>query len=69
MLTVHVIVSVGLLGDSAGFLAVAIRAAETAEPGTRIEMANVLAMFAGVFGIPLSFLALLSGLALGVGTR
>jgi hypothetical protein len=32
-------------------------------------MVRVLAMFAGVFGIPLSFLALLTGIALGLGTR
>jgi uncharacterized membrane protein SirB2 len=69
LLTAHVMISVWLLGDSAGFLAVAIRAAMADDAGARVELAKVLAMFAGVFGIPLSFGALLSGLALGLGTR
>jgi hypothetical protein len=61
--------SVGLLGDSAGFLAVAIRAASTEDPEVVIEFVKVLNMFSLVFGIPLSVGALLSGLALGFGTR
>ena len=61
--------SVGLLGDSAGFLAVAIRAATTQDPAAVVEQIRVLRMFAFVFGIPLSFAALLSGIALGLGTR
>ncbi len=69
MLTVHVAVSVGLLGDSAGFLAVAIRHARADSSAVRDETREVLKLFATWFGIPLSFLALLSGLALGLGTR
>jgi hypothetical protein len=61
--------SVGLLGDSAGFLAIAIRAARTADPAAILEQIKVLVMFSVVFGIPLSFAALLTGLALGLGTR
>ena len=61
--------AVGLLGDSAGFLAVSIRAARTDDPAALLEQIRVLNMFAFVFGIPLSFGALLSGLALGLGTR
>lgn len=61
--------SVGLLGDSAGFLAVSIRTAATDDPAAGLELVKVLNMFAVVFGIPLSFGALLSGLALGLGTR
>jgi hypothetical protein len=38
LLTAHVIMSVGLLGDSAGFLAVAIRAATTDDPAVVIEL-------------------------------
>jgi hypothetical protein len=68
-LTVHIGLSVGLLGDSAGFLAVAIRAATTDDIGARLELIRVLQMFAHVFGIPLSFGALLSGLGLGLGTK
>ena len=67
MLTIHIVVSVGLLGDSAGFLAVAVRRAPPTTPrsSTRHEL---LGMFALFFGIPLSFLALITGIALGVGT-
>ncbi|HEY0874795.1 MAG TPA: DUF2269 family protein [Vicinamibacterales bacterium] len=69
VLTFHIAVSVGLLGDSAGFLAVAIRAARADDPATVMEMMRVLNMFAIVFGIPLSFAALISGLLLGFGTK
>src|SRR5690348_17330424 len=61
--------SVGLLGDSAGFLAVALRAATTSDPAAARELINVLKMFSVVFGIPLSFGALITGVALGLGTR
>ena len=68
LLTAHIVVAVGLLGDSAGFLAVAIR--RSTEHGAFRETANdLLNMFALVFGIPLSFLALLTGLALAIGSR
>jgi hypothetical protein len=69
VLVAHIAMSVGLLGDSAGFLAVAIRAARTDDFDVVIELVNVLNMFSLVFGIPLSFGALLSGLALGLGTK
>jgi hypothetical protein len=69
ILTAHIMMSVGLLGDSAGFLAVAIRAARAADHDVVVQLAKVLNMFALVFGIPLSFGALLSGLALGLGTK
>ncbi|MCB0873294.1 MAG: DUF2269 family protein [Thermoleophilia bacterium] len=65
----HIALSVGLLGDSAGFLAVAIRHARTDDPAVRDATRDVLKMFALWFGIPLSVLALLSGIALGLGTR
>ena len=68
-MTLHIAASVGLLGDSAGFLAVAIRADGAADPAAVLEMAHVLNMFAMVFGIPLSFVALISGVALGLGTK
>jgi hypothetical protein len=69
VLTAHIVISVGLLGDSAGFLAVAIRAATTDDPSAIVELTRVLQMFAFVFGIPLSVGALVTGLALGLGTR
>jgi len=69
VLTVHIVVSVGLLGDSAGYLAVAIRAATTNDPALARAAYQMLRMFSLVFGIPLSFAALLSGLLIGLGTK
>jgi hypothetical protein len=69
LLTFHIVVSVGLLGDSAGFLAVAIRGATTADPELARSSYELLSLFSVAFGIPLSFAALLSGLALGLGTK
>jgi hypothetical protein len=69
VLTAHIIMSVGLLGDSAGFLAIAIRAAGTDDPELMMESVRVLGMFSVVFGIPLSVGTLLSGVLLGVGTK
>lgn len=68
ILTIHIAVSVGLLGDSAGYLAVAIRGATTGDPALAHASYEMLRMFAFVFGVPLSFAALLTGLALGLGT-
>jgi hypothetical protein len=68
VLTIHIAVSVGLLGDSAGFLAVAIRRALSSDAAFVDASHDLLGTFALVFGIPLSFLALLTGIALGLGT-
>jgi hypothetical protein len=62
-------VSVGLLGDSAGFLAVAVRRSISDDPALITSAHQLLGMFAFVFGIPLSFATLLTGIALGLGTR
>ena len=64
-LTAHIIVSVGLLGDSAGFLAVAIRSTTSSDPSFADSGYQLLETFAFVFGIPLSVLALVTGLVLG----
>lgn len=69
LITTHVVLSVGLLGDSAGFLAVAIRRATSADQAFRQAARDMLAMFALYFGIPLSFLALLSGGTLALVTK
>ena len=69
VLTAHIMISVGLLGDSAGFLAVAIRAANTQDPAAVIEQVRVLNMFSMVFGIPLSIGAIVTGVILGLGTK
>jgi len=68
-LTAHIAVSVGLLGDTVGYVAVAIRASTEDDPLAVRESAHILNMFSLVFGIPLSFAALLTGIVLGLGTR
>jgi uncharacterized membrane protein SirB2 len=69
VLTAHIVVSVGLLGDSAGFLAVAIQAATTSDPAVAEGSRQTLEMFSVVFGIPLSALSILTGVTLGLGTK
>ena len=69
LLTAHILVSVGLFGDVAGFLAVAIRAAGTDDPEVARASYDILAMFSTFFGIPLSLGALLTGIGLGLGTK
>jgi hypothetical protein len=69
VITAHIIMSVGLLGDSAGFAAVALRLSNTVDPVARRELLETLNMFSLTFGIPLSLGTLVSGIALGVGTK
>jgi len=69
VLTVHIAASVGLLGDSAGFLAVALRGATTGDPELAAACWQLLEMFGFVFGIPLSLTALVTGLTLGLGSK
>lgn len=64
LLTTHILCSVALLGDVAGFLAVAIRAATTDDPALAAASYELLEMFSLVFGIPLSFGALITGVLL-----
>jgi uncharacterized membrane protein len=66
LLTIHIVVAVGLLGDSAGFLAIAIRAATTDDPRLATSSYELLRMFSYVFGIPLSFATLITGVGLGL---
>jgi len=66
LLVAHIAISVALLGDVAGFVAVAIRATLLDDPAAVAAHYDVLAMFSLVFGIPLSFGSLLSGVALGL---
>jgi hypothetical protein len=69
LLTAHIMMSVGLLGDSAGFAAVALRLSTTTDPVARLALLETLNMFSLTFGIPLSVGALVSGIALGAGTK
>lgn len=50
LLTFHIVVSVGLLGDSAGFLAVAIQGATTDNPDLATASYRTLSMFAVACG-------------------
>ena len=68
LLTVHIVAGVGLLGDVAAVLAVNVRAATTTDPTLAAASYELLAMFTVLFGIPLSFAALASGIALGLGS-
>jgi hypothetical protein len=69
VLCVHIVASVGLLGDCAVLLATSVRAASTDDPQLAASAYELMSMFSLVFGIPLSFASLLSGLALGWGTK
>ena len=68
VLMVHVIAGVGLLGDGGAVLAINVRAATTDDPGFAAASYELLAMFTVLFGIPLSFTALLTGILLGLAT-
>jgi Predicted integral membrane protein (DUF2269) len=69
VLTTHIVASVGLLGDVAALLATAIRAATTDDPELAHSAYELMSMFSFVFGIPLSFASLFTGLALGLGGK
>ena len=69
MLAAHIVISVGLLGEVSAFLAMAVRAAEADDPAFASAAYDLLAMFQILFGIPLSFAALATGLTLAIGGR
>jgi hypothetical protein len=69
VLTTHIVASVGLLGDCAALLAIHVRAATTADPALAASAYELQDMFSFVFGIPLSFAALLTGIVLGFSTK
>jgi hypothetical protein len=69
VLTVHIIASVALLGDVACFCVLAVVGATTDDPQLAASTWTLLETFSLVFGIPLSFTSLGSGLLLGWGTR
>jgi hypothetical protein len=68
VLTTHIVLSVGLLGDCAVLLATAIRASATGDTQLAASAYELMSMFSLVFGIPLSFGSLATGLVLGLGT-
>jgi uncharacterized membrane protein len=69
LLSAHVISSVGLLGASAALLLLAVTAGATGDAELRRSGYRFMTMFGFVFGIPLSFTALISGVTLGLGTK
>lgn len=69
ILSVHIAVSVALLGDVLALLAVTLMAMGVDDPVQARTYHDVMSTFSLVFGIPLSFGALFTGLALGWGTR
>jgi hypothetical protein len=66
---VHITASVGLLGATSSSLVLAITAATTDHAAFAHSAYRLVSTQSAVFGIPLSFLALGSGIALGLGTR
>jgi uncharacterized membrane protein len=69
VLTAHIVAAVGLLGDCAALLAIHVRAATTADPAGAASAYELQDMFSFIFGIPLSFAALLTGIVLGFSSK
>lgn len=69
VLTAHILLSVGLLGDCAALLATAIRAATTDDPQLAAAAYELMGMFSLIFGIPLTLGSLATGLTLGLSSR
>jgi hypothetical protein len=69
VLTIHIVAGVGLLGDVAAVLAINVRAATTGDPALAAASYELLGMFTVLFGIPLSFGALVTGVVLGLGSK
>jgi hypothetical protein len=68
VLVLHIAASVAILGDSAAFLAIALRA-RTQSAADAHASYEILGMLSLAFGIPMSFVALGTGVILGLGTR
>ena len=66
LLVVHILASVGLLGAVSSGVLIAVAAATGKVDGDAYE---ILSLQSAVFGIPLSFASLLSGIALGRATK
>ena len=69
LLTLHVVTAVGLLGSVAGLLVAATRAATRDDPVDAHAIYELMAILPFALGIPLSFLALGSGVVLGLTSR
>jgi uncharacterized membrane protein len=69
LLSLHVMSSVGLLGASSALLFLGITATTTGDPELAHSAYRFMSMFGFVFGIPLSFSALITGVVLGLGSK
>ena len=69
LLTAHIVSSVGLLGASSALLMLAITGATTSDAQLADSAYTLIGRFGFVFGIPLSFSALFTGIALGLGSK
>ena len=69
LLLVHITASVALLGATASSLLLAVIAATTVDSGLAHSAYELMSAQSLVFGIPLSFLALGSGVALGPASK
>ena len=67
--TMHIVCSVGLLGATCSSLLLALVAATADDPQLAHSAYRLMSTQSLVFGIPLSFLSLFSGIALGLGTK
>jgi hypothetical protein len=68
VLTFHIVSGVGLLGATSATLLLAIQAAATGDAAFADSIYRLMSVNSAVFGIPLSFLSLFSGILLGLGT-
>jgi hypothetical protein len=69
LLTLHVVTAVGLLGSVAGLLVAGTRAATRDDVAEAHAIYGLMAILPFALGIPLSFLALGSGVLLGLTSR
>jgi hypothetical protein len=69
VLTAHIVLSVGLLGEVAAFLTIAVRSAAADDAAFAATGYDLLASFQILFGIPFSLGALATGVTLGLGTK
>ena len=68
-LLVHIVASVGLLGDTAAILVLATVAVGTGDPHLADASYRFMRLLIPMLGIPLTLIALITGLLLAFGTR
>lgn len=69
LLLLHIVVSVGWLGLNVGNLTLAITGLTTDDPGTQHAAFGAMYLIGGPLLIPVSLLALVSGVLLGMNTK